>query len=157
MRNKILESETKIRFQDCDPFNHLNNSKYIDYFFNAREDQLTSYYDLDIYKHAQESGHGWVVASNQIGYLRPAFTMERICIETQLINYSSSSLQVEMRMFNQNKSNLKAIMWSRFVYFDMKNQKPGLHSQDFMDLFKSALLKVPEVVFDDRIKAKVKK
>ncbi len=37
---KIIESKVKIRFPDCDPFNHLNNSKYIDYFINAREDQL---------------------------------------------------------------------------------------------------------------------
>lgn len=32
------ETETKavIRFQDCDPLQHLNNAKYFDYFFNAR-------------------------------------------------------------------------------------------------------------------------
>jgi acyl-CoA thioester hydrolase len=30
----ILESKAIIRFSDCDPFNHLNNSSYINYFFN---------------------------------------------------------------------------------------------------------------------------
>jgi acyl-CoA thioester hydrolase len=33
---KVPESEALIRFPDCDPFNHLNNSRYIDYFINAR-------------------------------------------------------------------------------------------------------------------------
>ena len=47
---KVLESKTKIRFQDCDPFNHLNNASYINYLINAREDQLIKYYDIDIYK-----------------------------------------------------------------------------------------------------------
>ena len=28
------------RFSDCDPFGHLNNARYIDYFINAREDHL---------------------------------------------------------------------------------------------------------------------
>ena len=37
---KTIESKVKIRFPDCDPFNHLNNSKYIDYIINAREDHL---------------------------------------------------------------------------------------------------------------------
>ena len=29
-----------VRFQDCDPFGHLNNARYIDYFLNARQDQI---------------------------------------------------------------------------------------------------------------------
>ena len=41
---KQLESTTKIRFQDCDPFRHLNNARYTDYFMNAREDQLAQFY-----------------------------------------------------------------------------------------------------------------
>jgi len=45
---KLLTKLVKIRFQDCDPFNHLNNSKYIDYFINTREDQLLEYYGLEI-------------------------------------------------------------------------------------------------------------
>ena len=27
-----LQSTVKIRFQDCDPFNHLNNAAYLNYF-----------------------------------------------------------------------------------------------------------------------------
>ncbi len=37
---KILESTVRIHYQDCDPFNHLNNSKYIDYIVAARTEQL---------------------------------------------------------------------------------------------------------------------
>ena len=29
---KELESEAFIAFGDCDPFRHLNNARYIDYF-----------------------------------------------------------------------------------------------------------------------------
>jgi acyl-CoA thioester hydrolase len=29
--SKELESTAVIRFQDCDPFGHLNNARYIDY------------------------------------------------------------------------------------------------------------------------------
>ncbi|MFD0878196.1 hypothetical protein ACFQ1A_28770, partial [Massilia pinisoli] len=30
---KVTESKAIIRFQDCDPLQHLNNSKYFDYYF----------------------------------------------------------------------------------------------------------------------------
>ena len=45
-----LQSTVKIRFQDCDPFNHLNNAAYLNYFVNAREDQILEQYGIDIYK-----------------------------------------------------------------------------------------------------------
>lgn len=38
-QKKLLESKAKVRFHDCDPFNHLNNSRYIDYMVTARGDQ----------------------------------------------------------------------------------------------------------------------
>ena len=28
---KVTESRVKVRFQDCDPLQHLNNAKYFDY------------------------------------------------------------------------------------------------------------------------------
>lgn len=151
--NKILESKIKIRFQDCDPFNHLNNSKYIDYFINAREDQLIENYDLDIYKVAFKQGVGWVVGLNQISYLKPVLTMEMIVIETQLINYSSQSIQVELRMYNENKTELKAVMWSKFVHIDMRTQRATKHSEYYMDLFEKVQLSVSESIFEERIKA----
>ena len=78
---KVLKSNTKIRFQDCDPFNNLNNAAYLNYFTNAREDQINENYGIDIYKMAKELGVSWVVGSNQIAYITPAFLMEEIVIE----------------------------------------------------------------------------
>ena len=47
--SKFWESKVLIRFSDCDPFNHLNNARYIDYFINAREDQLLANINFNIY------------------------------------------------------------------------------------------------------------
>lgn len=151
--DKILESKTKVRFQDCDPFNHLNNSKYIDYFINAREDQLVENYDLDIYNVAMTEGASWVVGSNQVSYLKPAFTMEMIRIESQLINYSHQSIQVELRMYNESRTELKSVIWSKFVHIDMKTHRSMQHASKYMQLFEKVHLPVSETTFEDRIKA----
>ena len=87
---KVVESKAKIRFQDCDPFNHLNNGSYINYFMNHREDQLIEHYNIDVYNMAKAEGKSWVSNSNQIAYLRPALLMETVVIESQLIHFNKS-------------------------------------------------------------------
>lgn len=47
--NKEPIGDVVIRFQDCDPFGHLNNARYIDYFINERENHLLQYYNFDTY------------------------------------------------------------------------------------------------------------
>ena len=149
---KIVKSQTKIRFQDCDPFNHLNNGSYINYFMNHREDQLLNHYDIDIYDMAQKLGKSWVSSSNQIAYLKPAFLMETVTIESQLIQFDTSNLRVEMRMYNEDKSHLKAIIWCGFVHFNLLKQRREIHDGEFMNLFDSIILPIKSTTFENRLK-----
>lgn len=151
--SKILESKTKIRFQDCDPFNHLNNGAYFNYLINAREDQLMANYNLDIYKHGKEKGKSWVVASHQIAYLKPATLMETVCIDSQLIKYGSKNLLVEIRMWNETKTELKAILWSSFVYFNLLKLSSEKHSDDLLVLFENVVLPVDQFNFEERVQS----
>lgn len=73
--SKILESKTRVQYQDCDPFNHLNNSKYIDYIMAARTEQLLHEYDFNTSELAQKQGIGWVSAQTQISYFYPAWSL----------------------------------------------------------------------------------
>jgi len=142
-----------VRFQDCDPFNHLNNGRYVDYFLNAREDHLLEHYALDIYKLARETGLSWVVSTNQIAYLRPAFLMERALIESQLIAYGPRFVQVELRMWNEARTELKAFCWMAFVHYDLRTSKAAVHSEQYMELFRTLHLPVEEGDFTARSKA----
>ena len=147
---KILESSKKIRFQDCDPFNHLNNGKYVDYYINSREDQLLENYDIDLFKIIQEQSIGWVVSNNQVAFLKPVHTMENIVFESQLISFTLRDIQVEMRMWNSEKTILKSIAWFRFVPFHLKKNQVSKHSQKYMELFEKVVLPVSENTFEKR-------
>ena len=149
---KTLESKAIIRFQDCDPFNHLNNGNYINYFMNHREDKLVEDYNIDVYKMATKLGKSWVSGSNQIAYLRPALTMETVSIESQLIKYTDSELHVEMRMYNEDKTQLKSVIWSSFVHFNLLKQKREIHDNKLMELFEKVHLPVDSKTFENRIK-----
>lgn len=149
---KILESKSKIRFQDCDPFNHLNNGRYLDYYINAREDQLVEHYDLDLFKIIKEHALGWVVSSSQVSYIKPVFTMEEVIIDSKLIQFSPKHLVVEARMWNFDKTILKSFCWLNFVHFNLKTNKVQQHSSDFMELFKNVSIPVDEASFSEREK-----
>jgi acyl-CoA thioester hydrolase len=149
---KLVETQTVIRFQDCDPFNHLNNGRYIDYFMNHREDVLIQHYNIDIYKMAKELGKSWVSGSNQLAYLRPAFTMETITIQSQVIKFNESNIWVEMRMYNEDKTQLKAVMWAQVVHFDLLKQRRAQHDEQYMNLFQSILNPLEQTTFEERIR-----
>ena len=149
--SKLLESKTKIRFQDCDPFNHLNNGSYINYMINAREDQVLKYYNFDLYKLIQKHGQGWVTASNQIAYLKPALLMETVTIDSKIIRLSERDLTVEIRMWNNDKTELKTVLWCSFVYFNLKTQRVAKHPNDFMQLFKQVVNPVEDTLFENRV------
>lgn len=150
---KNPESKSIIRFPDCDPFNHLNNSKYIDYFLNAREDQLSSHYRLDLYKLAAEKGIGWVVTEHQIVYLKPAMLMETVVLQTKLIAYTEKEVTVEFTMWNHDKTSLKSLLWTKFSHFNLATKKSEVHSAFFMDLFNKVVVPVSTgFSFEDRVR-----
>ncbi len=133
--NKVLESEVLIRFADCDPFNHLNNSKYIEYFMNAREDHLMKEQQLNLFEFARERGIGWVVAKHQITFLQPASVTEKVVIQTTILEWTEKGVLVEMSMWNNDKTKLKSLLWAHFIHFDLKAQKVIAHSPEMNELF----------------------
>ena len=133
---KFSESSVIIRFPDCDPFNHLNNSRYIDYFINAREDHLSKDHQFNIYAYAKETKLSWVVSQNQIAYFIPAVLMETVVIQTGILQMGEKQILVEMRMWNKEKYKLKALLWTRFVHFNLATQKSETHSPVLIARFK---------------------
>ncbi len=152
--SKVWESKTLIRFPDCDPFNHLNNARYIDYFINAREDHIMANLQLNIYQYAAQQGFGWVVSKNQIAYLKPAYLMETVVIDSTLLKLGEKAVQVEMKMWNERKDKLKAVLWSEFVYINMKTQKPADHPKELLNTFRPFENPLSTAItFDERVEA----
>lgn len=137
---KELESTTMIRFQDCDPFQHLNNATYINYFMNAREDQLNRFYDFRIFEVFQESGHAWVVSKNQIAYLSPAVMQEEVIIRTRLVQMGETAIVVEGLMLDKTGQRLKAVVWIEFTFISLLSGRPARHPDDLMQFFRAVLM-----------------
>ena len=131
---EVLTSKAIIRFQDCDPYSHLNNGRYLDYFMNAREDMVWKAYDFNIYEYSRTTGLGWVVTQNQIAYLRPALLMEE-----------------EMRMLDSDRK-LKSLLWAQFIHVDIRQGKSTAHSAELQELFDKVCIPVAEKDFNERLR-----
>ena len=150
--SKLWESKVLIRFPDCDPFNHLNNARYIDYFINAREDHIMQNIIFNIYHFAATNGLGWVVSKNQIVYVKPAFLMETVVIDSALLRLGETDLLIEMKMWNEQKDKLKSVMWTNLVHINIKTQKPESHSQELVNTFKPFENPIDiNISFDERV------
>lgn len=152
MTQKKGESILRIRFHDCDPFNHLNNGRYIDYFMNAREDHLRETFGFNIYQHAMQTGESWVVFQNQIAYLSPALLNEEVIIQSHLIEWGDKNATVEMQMWDKSKTTLKSLLWSKSVHYNIKLKQPISHGEAIKKQFDLGdESRKCEVSFDERI------
>lgn len=129
-------STYKIRFNDCDLFGHLNNSRYLDYFINAREDHLKDYYGLDLSDYYKK-GLGWVVGSHEIAYLKPARYNENVTIQSTLLAVTPDYLYLETLMISEKPIQLKALMRTKLIPVDINTGKKEQHPADFIQWAKS--------------------
>lgn len=147
-----LQTFYTIRFNDCDPFGHLNNSAYINYMINGREDHLRQFHQIDLDSFYKQ-GVGWVVSSHEIQYVRPANYNETICIQSDLIEANDNNLLVEMRMLNESCTSVKALLWTRFTSINIRTGKKESHSPEFMEVLRS--LVVSEINVQEGLKARL--
>lgn len=125
-------SKVLIRFGDCDPLGHLNNSRYLDYFINAREDHVRDFYGLSLRDYYLQ-GFSWVVAQSNISYLRPVLVGEWVHIYSAIRYFGEDELWVEMIMTSENHQQLKATLWSKLVHVELKAGRRHPHSTQMID------------------------
>jgi len=130
---KRLQSTTLARFQDCDPFGHLNNSRYIDYLLDARQDQILEHYGLEFL--SPERRTSWVVSQFQIAYFRPVLALERVLIRTRLIGFDDKTLTVEGAFLSESDKRLKALAWVHFTHVRTDAGGSTDHPEEMLSLF----------------------
>ena len=150
---KELESTAFISFGDCDPFRHLNNARYIDYFLVAREQQLLANYNFSLAEWGAK-GKGWFITQNQVAYIKPARYAETVTIISRILTFTDYDLLLEMIMWDKKRTNIKAIFWSRLSHIDLIEGKKLQHDDELKKLFSAVCYSEPEIElrnFDGRV------
>jgi acyl-CoA thioester hydrolase len=151
-----VESRVIIRFQDCDPLQHLNNGKYFDYYFNAREDQVAKQYGFDYGQLFREFKTSWVVYQHQIAYVRPALVSEWIRIRSRVIFYNEDTMVTESYMTDDTGKQLKNVLWTTSKYVSIVTGKRVPHEPavtEFLETICSRNVDFHNLDFTNRIKS----
>lgn len=92
----------------------------------------------------RDTGYGWVTRENCIAYVRPAYLMENVVLQSGILVWGTKHIHVEMTMWNEAKTELKALLWSQFVHVNADMGKSEEHAEVLMQRFKDFEIGLPE-------------
>ncbi|TVR89763.1 MAG: acyl-CoA thioesterase [Saprospirales bacterium] len=145
----VLASKHFIRFSDCDPMGHLFNVKYLDYFLNAREDQVRDSHQLNMAILSKKYNWALLVGKHQIAYLNSALMNEQVIISSVIIDQSPKWIVVEYLMTGKNNE-VKSFMWSHFVSFNSTKKTTAHVPEDIRSIIVENTIEKPAPDFDSR-------
>ncbi|PZX55496.1 acyl-CoA thioester hydrolase [Algoriphagus ratkowskyi] len=152
---KETESRVLIRFQDCDPLRHLNNAKYFDYFFNAREDQVPKLYGVEMMDFIKKYKAAWVIYNHNISYVKPAMVGEWVRIKSRILWHNHNTVILEYFMTDDNEVQLKTLLWTTMRYVTLAEGKSTDH-EGAVDQFLTATsmsVDISGIQIKERVKA----
>ena len=127
--------------------------KYLRIFFTEREDHEMLQLDFDMYQYQKQTGKNWVIGMNQIAYFKPCHLMEKVVVQTTILEWNPTDYLMEMYMWNEAKTQMKALFWCRMIHFDFTTNKRATHD-DYLNQ-KLGILVNPlseTMTFEERVK-----
>ncbi len=118
----IFETELDVRPDDIDMFNHVHNSKYLDYVLAARYEQMERCYGMS-WGQFTEQGFGWVVAKVTINFKRPLKIGEKMIVRTGILEMNEKGSNVQFEIVNKATGKVSSDGIFDYVMIDLKTQR----------------------------------
>jgi YbgC/YbaW family acyl-CoA thioester hydrolase len=132
---KTFETELRVRPDDIDMFQHVHNSKYLDYVLAARYDQMEHGYGMSMETYLAQ-GHGWVVKATHINFKRALTLGEYFTVKTNIDNIDERGCRVHFTITSKATEKVSADGWFDFVMIDLKTGKGIRIPQNIMEHYK---------------------
>jgi acyl-CoA thioester hydrolase/thioesterase-3 len=114
-------SEIPVRPDDIDMFQHVHNSRYLDYIQAARYDQMIRCYKMSM-EEFMIMGYGFVVKRAELNFKRPLIMGDVMMISTQVKEFSGSDIIVEFEIVNKKNEKISC---DGIMLYTMINLKTG--------------------------------
>ena len=107
MHYKRFDTELIVRPDDIDMNNHVHGSRYLDYNFFARYDQMGRCYGMPMEEFIK-SGWNWYQKTFHIEFKRAITLADRIIVRTWLDSFIKADVKVGFQMFKKETMKLAA-------------------------------------------------
>lgn len=95
-----FSTELKVRPDDIDMFQHVHNSKYLDYVQAARYEQMIHDYKVSM-EEFMSRGFGWVVKKATLNFKRALVLNDEMIVSTQVKEIIGSDAIIDFDIFNK--------------------------------------------------------
>lgn len=95
-----FSTELTVRPDDIDMFQHVHNSRYLDYIQAARYDQMVSCYQLSM-EEFLAMGYGWVVKKAVLNFKRPLILSDVMIVSTQVESINGTDAMIDFEIVNK--------------------------------------------------------
>ena len=117
---KVLTYKGAVTYRDCDAYDHMNVSKYLDKYEEAGWNVFPTLYGTPL---PVKGGIGVVALEQKIKYYNELIVSDQIYIETSLVDIGNKSFTIKHEMFKLNSNELVSDMRAVFVFFDINQRK----------------------------------
>jgi len=114
-------SEIPVRPDDIDMFQHVHNSRYLDYIQAARYDQMVRCYKMSM-EEFLILGFGFVVKKAELNFKRPLIMGDLMLISTQVKDFIGPDITVEFEIVNKKNEKISC---DGLMTYAMINLKTG--------------------------------
>jgi acyl-CoA thioester hydrolase/thioesterase-3 len=114
-------SEIPVRPDDIDMFQHVHNSRYLDYIQAARYDQMVRCYKMSM-EEFMIMGYGFVVKKAELNFKRALIMGDMMLISTQVKEFNGSDITVEFEIVNKKNEKISC---DGIMLYTMMNLKTG--------------------------------
>jgi thioesterase-3 len=118
----IFETELRVRPDDIDMFNHVHNSKYLDYVLAARYEQMEKFYKMP-WEEFTKLGFGWVVSRVDINFKRPLLMNDTMIIRTGILTMNEKGCSVQFEIINKKTNKISSDGIFDYVLIDLKTSR----------------------------------
>ena len=112
-------SEIPVRPDDIDMFQHVHNSRYLDYIQAARYDQMVRCYNMSM-EEFMIMGYGCDVKKAELNFKRALIMGDVMLISTQVKEFNGSDITVEFEIVNKKNEKISC---DGFMLYTMINLK----------------------------------
>ena len=122
-----------IRYDDCDPYGHVNHAAYLRYMLEAAFSASAAIgYPVDRYR---EMGRLWFVRDTQIEYLSPLRYGDQISVTTWVLDFRRVRSRRAYELRRAGDETLAARAVTDWVFLDSERQRPASVPAGMADAF----------------------
>ena len=124
----------QVRPDDIDMFRHVHSSRYLDYLFAARFDQMDRCYGMAMQSFL-ERGLGWVVKVSHFEYKRPLTIAEHFSVVTWIEDIRGTDVEVRFEIIKANSNRPACLGWCTFTLIDLETGRSEMIPVDVIEKY----------------------